>query len=188
MSIYRNLKKSISSFSEEDYNLKIIEKCNQKEYSEWNSFVANMDIGLNIISDTTSQNASYTCCANLSKVLGDINLRDNLVIQKSIFTNYFTMYINSRLLVKHEGTSIDFPTTLIVSNIGYYADLFLNVWSKITANYPTAEYLMYRHYSMSLETKFETNKNAYELLFGYEGNVTNYPFVGNKNYVPKLAK
>ncbi len=179
-----HIKSAIVELEFEEYRKRVLNKFKTEDYINWQNFLEKLDYNLVLKNDTTSNNASFTAIAPLNRRHENVTIKDYLIIQKSVFKDFICIYIKSKIVVLHKNSEIAYPWFVIASNEGYYEHIFSDIYMLLTEYFSNCVYVPYRAFYLKLDTKFETEKNAYDLIFGYEGDITRYPVIGNKYFSP----
>lgn len=122
---YNEVLTSINNLSAQEYKKLVAEKAESDDYAHWHKFLNENDSSLNLSSDTTPNNASLTALDFLKNSTSDnLSMMEHFTLKKSILSNYVTMYVKTRIRITEKGSSIKFPFLLVVSDLGYYKEVF----------------------------------------------------------------
>lgn len=188
MKRYPYILKSISEFHVgKDGDSIQNEKFKSKQWFDWCDFINktknNSDLKLH--GNSISQNMCYTAIV-LCKGIKTVQLiqANRFCVQKSIVGDFVTFYGIVDTSILYEGDRLRHPKLMVVSPVGPFINLFDSAWNLIRENYPNCCYVPYRTLGIvPTEPEFQ-NKNIYELLFGYEGDLKTNIF-GDRHYSPE---
>jgi len=174
----------LSKLSLEEYKRLTHSKFESPEYEKWRQFSSRTTLAnLPVHNDTTANNICYTAFSVIRQNFNEVKVRDFFTIQKSIIGEFYTLYIKSKISIKYSEGRITYPVALIVSPESKYASLFSEANDKIKAFSPNAQMIPFSILKMNInkEIPYLIGKEAsyYEVLFGYEGDITKKHIIGN---------
>lgn len=174
------LRSYVEDMTELQLKSNIVSKFESREYSDWRNFVSELEYnGIVFKSETTGENLCYTAHLDLVMKNSEYGKFDYFYIHKNAFSNYFTCYIKSRIVLYNDDSRIRYPDVLIISPKGYYKSIFHDLWDMIKLKYPNAIYVPFWMLIEKRSKPLLNRSNFYEILFGHEGNILGKKLIGD---------
>ena len=188
MKKYSYMKQSILEYyADKDADSIQNSKFKSKDWTDWCDLIKDTKASkhLKLENGSMGQNMCYTAFVICKGIRTEqLKSAEHFYILKSIVGDFVTFYGTLDTNIFYENDTIRHPQLIVLSPIGPFSDLFESAWNLMCKNYPNCCYVPYRTLAITpTEPQFE-NKNIYELLFGYEGDLKTNVY-GDRHYSPE---
>ena len=185
--MHQNLKLEIDqildNLNEDKFLDILINKFESEEYAKWPDFInrLNTEGEFSFLNDSTSQNCSLTCLSHSKINVPEFRIMDLFYIHKSVFAEYFTIYVDSRFTAIRNNQEIKYPHAAIISPEGYYKEMFVFAVDQIKTFYPGAKIIPYHILTSKIKHPIQDKTSVYDIFFG-QGILDELTPIGNKWY------